>query len=93
MLLRVSNYLIMWSYIKNVLIWLDQGINTLFKWPLNWIFGVRGFGSPDETISSVLGKHYEECGLCRSVCIFLSKFMGSRHCRKAIEADEGVENG
>ena len=79
---------------KDVLIALDQLANVLFRLPLNWVFGIRGFGSPDETISSVLGKHYGECRLCRRFCKLLSKVLGDQHCRKAIEEDEWVrENG
>ena len=76
-------------WLIDILIAIDQLANVVFKWPLNWIFGVRGFGHPDETISSVLGKHYQTCRLCRIVCKFLSRFLGEKHCRKAVEKDEG----
>ena len=76
-------------WLFDVLIAIDQLANVVFKWPLNWLFGVKGFGYPDETISSVLGKHYHVCPLCRWVCKWLSRVLGEAHCRRAIEADEG----
>jgi len=78
-------------WVWDLLIAIDQFANVLLKWPLNRIFGIEGFGYPDETMSSVLGKHYGECKLCRSVCRVLSKILGDRHCRRAIEADEGEQ--
>jgi len=83
----------MLQYFKNIFIWLDQGVNTIFKGPLNFIFQVKGFGYPDETISSVLGKNYKTCHACRIVCKFLSFVFNSHHCRQAIEEDEGLKNG
>lgn len=80
----------MHNWLLNILIAIDQLLNVIFKLPLNWWFGVSGFGDPDETISSVLGKHYKDCARCRAVCKFLSKFINSKHCRKAIEEDEGI---
>jgi len=77
-------------WIFDILIAIDQLANVIFKYPLDFIFGVRGFGHPDETISSVLGKHYEQCRLCRVVCKFLSLF-DERHCRRAIESDRGYK--
>jgi len=68
----------------------DRFLNVLFKWPLNFLFGIKGFGHPDETISSVIGKHYYECKLCRVVCKFLSIF-DERHCRDAIDNKHGYE--
>ena len=77
-------------WIWDLLIATDQWFNVLLKWPLNRVFGIRGFGYPDETISSVLGKHYGQCRLCRAVCRVLSRVLGDKHCRRAIEDDEGV---
>ena len=76
-------------WLIDLLIAIDQFFNVLLKWPLNLVFRIRGFGAPDETISSVLGKHYSECRLCRGVCKLLSLVLGERHCREAIERDEG----
>ena len=75
-------------WLLDILIALDQLVNVLLKLPLNLVFGIRGFGHPDETISSVLGKHYQTCKLCRAVCRLLALF-DERHCRKAIEWDRG----
>ena len=75
-------------WLFDILIALDQLANVLLKWPLNWLFGIKGFGHPDETISSVLGKHYQMCKLCRAVCRLLA-LVDERHCRKAIEWDRG----
>ncbi len=79
------------KWIFDVLIAFDQLANVAFKWPLNRVFGIRGFGAPDETISSVLGKHYDQCRFCRAVCKLLSRLLGDKHCRRAIEADEGEQ--
>ena len=79
-------------WLHDLLVAVDQLLNVLLKWPLGWIFGVTGFGYPDETISSVLGKHYQTCERCRKMCKLLSKLMGNLHCRKAIEKDEGLKN-
>lgn len=64
-------------YALNILVSLDQLINTLL------------WGDPDETISSRAGKaalHGKRwgCVLCR----LLDK-LDSRHCNKSIEPDEG----
>ena len=75
-------------WILDILISLDQLANVLLKWPLNKLFGLTAFGNPDETISSVLGRHYASCPLCRAVCRVLSKLLGNRHCREAIEIHE-----
>ena len=64
------------KYLWNVLISIDQFVNTLFG------------GDPDETISSRLGKMYKKSTFAYIVCKFLSIF-DKRHCEKAIEADEG----
>jgi len=79
----------MQRWLLDILVALDQLLNVLLKWPLNRIFGIQGFGYPDETISSVLGKHYGKCRLCRVFCSALSKILGDQHCRRAIEVDEG----
>jgi hypothetical protein len=65
-------------YFWNILIALDQLLNTLF------------LGDPDETISSRAGKYAAQrrgwfpCALCR----LLDK-IDPHHCAKSIEADEG----
>lgn len=64
-------------YIWNVLISLDQLLNTLFA------------GDPDETISSRMGKRArkgDRLGIC--VCKVLN-FFDKDHCEKSIETDEG----
>jgi len=65
-----------WKYVKNNLITLDQGFNTLFG------------GDPDETISSRCGKRVETCKLCFYLCKLLNK-IDNRHCKESIEKDEG----
>lgn len=65
-------------YFWNLLIALDQGVNTLFG------------GDPDETISSRAGKAMREgkrwgCMLCR----FLDLFQRG-HCDKSIEPNVGA---
>jgi len=64
-------------YLWNLLISVDQLINTLFG------------GDPDETVSSRLGKQTEHCRLCRWFCKLLSK-LDPDHCQKSIEPDRGT---
>lgn len=67
-------------YFWNILISIDQLANTFL------------FGSPDETISSRMGKHIakkeDKCHICWFVCRFLDLFEKD-HCKKSIEKDEG----
>lgn len=67
------------AYLKNILIWIDQGINVVFF-----------FGDPDETISSRVGKAYRRgegwAGVARSI---IDEFFGPNHCVESIEEDEG----
>ena len=66
-------------YFWNILIWLDQGANTLIG------------GDPDETLSSRMGKHIQKnrCLLCKWICKILH-MIDPNHCAKSIEADEGA---
>jgi hypothetical protein len=60
-------------YFKNVLVWLDVGLNVIFL-----------SGSPRETISSRVGKQ-ADIGLpwaCK-FCTFLAKLLGPQHCENA----------
>jgi hypothetical protein len=69
------------KYLWNVLISLDQFINTLFG------------GDPDETISSRMGKHlvkHDKCPVCNWLCALLNKIQKD-HCIKSIETDEGKD--
>lgn len=64
-------------YLLNVMVWLDQGLNTLTG------------GDPDETVSSRAAKAMKEgrkwgCILCR-----LLDLVDKDHCDKNIERDEG----
>jgi hypothetical protein len=69
------------KYIWNIIIWLDQGLNTL-----------RG-GDPDETLSSAAGKYAREgrgwipCHFCK----FLNLFQKD-HCLRSIEEEEGKDD-
>ena len=63
-------------YFWNILISIDQFVNTLFA------------GDPDETLSSRMGKHENDCTICYWICRLLS-LVDHRHCQKSIEADEG----
>ena len=63
-------------YIWNILIWLDQGLNTLT------------FGNPDETLSSRWGKGTRrDCKFCTLMCKILDLF-DKGHCERYIEEDE-----
>jgi hypothetical protein len=68
------------KYIWNVLVSLDQLLNTL------------AFGDPDETISSRMGKHLgkHNCPFCNFMCKVLNLFQKD-HCVKSIEVDEGKD--
>lgn len=70
------------KYIWNVLISIDQLINTV-------VF----FGDPDETMSSRMGKHLakHDCPFCNFMCKLLN-YIQKDHCVKSIEADEGKDN-
>lgn len=65
-------------YIWNVLISIDQLINTLLG------------GFPDETLSSRMGKRVvkNNCPVCKFICKILNIFEKD-HCVKSIEEDEG----
>lgn len=76
-------------YFLNVLIGIDQLANALLGPGLNLLFGVRGFGDPDETLSSVFGKNQATCKGCYWVCRLLHRF-DPHHCEKSIERDEGL---
>lgn len=58
------------QYIKNVFIWIDQGINTIIL-----------FGYPDETLSSRFYRLHRD-GICKYPMIILDKilFFDKNHC-------------
>jgi hypothetical protein len=65
------------QYLWNLLLWADQGLNTLLG------------GDPDETLSSRSGKAQAKgiwwgCCFCRLLDIF-----DKDHCKNNIELDEG----
>lgn len=64
------------DYIWNVLKAVDQLANAIL------------LGDPDETISSRMGKALPRCKLCRFICKLIHP-IDKKHCRKAIESDEG----
>jgi len=82
------------TWIFRILISVDQFFNVLLApvWPLVF-WGSKGWGAPDETISSVLGKNYKPCRACRFMCRIISRFdfASSKHCRDNIEKDEGIK--
>jgi len=63
-------------YFANLLVSIDQFFNTVMA------------GSPDETISSRMGKRIDTCLVCRWLCAVLDK-IDPRHCARYIERDEG----
>ena len=65
------------KYIRNILISLDQLLNTLLG------------GDPDETISSRLGKHYDGTWMEKLVNKIFNK--QTDHCSESIEHDEGKD--
>ena len=66
------------KYFKNILISIDQLVNSLFG------------GDPDETLSSRMGKHEGNCKICFYICMVLNLFQKD-HCVKSIEKDEGKD--
>ena len=84
--------MIRWT--KQLLIAIDQLGNVLLS-PLLNLFVQRGgaaFGSPDETLSSVMGKNAraQTCPLCRWICRNILNPIQRHHCDKSIEPDEGM---
>lgn len=71
----------MQRYLWNLIVWLDQGINTFFA------------GDPDETVSSraAKAKRQGHCWGC-ALCWLLDRF-DPGHCEKTIELDEGERLG
>jgi hypothetical protein len=65
-------------YLWNFLIALDQFANTILG------------GSPDETISSRLGKRVDTSRFACVICKVLDLFQKD-HCKKSIELDEGSQ--
>ena len=68
-------------YFRNILVWLDQGLNVIFL-----------FGDEDETVSSRAGKAARKgktwgCVLCKVLDWF-----DPDHCEKSIERSEGRRN-
>lgn len=81
----------MGRWLLNVLIAIDQLMNTVAGPVLNLIPGVEHpFGAPDETLSSVLGKNRRRCRACYWVCRALH-LLDPNHCEWAIEHDEGKQ--
>jgi len=64
------------KYIHNILISLDQLVNTLLG------------GDPDETISSRVGKNYDN-SIIEKMINFLFSSRQKDHCSESIEWDEG----
>lgn len=79
------------AYTISLLVGIDQLFNAMAGPLLNYIFGVKAFGNPDETLSSVFGKYRDVCKLCQHVCIFLD-WVDPGHCDRSIERDEGRDN-
>lgn len=77
------------SYLWQILIWLDQGANVIFSPLLNVLLKPEngGFGSADETLSSVFGKNRDNCKACFWLCLVLHR-LDKNHCAKSIELDE-----
>jgi len=66
-------------WLKNILLWLDQGLNTLL------------LGDPDETLSRRAGRARAKgkqwgCLLCKVL-----DWVDPRHCQKSIEGDDEYE--
>ena len=66
------------KYVWNILISIDQLVNTIFG------------GDPDETISSRAGKRQYEQSWAKHLCKFLN-WLDTDHCKLSIEKDEGED--
>lgn len=67
----------MWKYVKNVLIWIDQGINVIFF-----------LGYPDETLSARAYRHYLDGSkpyLKKIIDTLL--FFDKDHCKESYESE------
>ena len=74
-----------------MLVWIDQGANTLLGPLLNKALDpLHLFGDEDETLSSVFGKNVRDgaCRGCGLMCRMLH-LLDPNHCQKSIEDDEG----
>ena len=68
------------TYFWKLLVAIDQLVNTILG------------GSPDETISSRLGKRQRRgCKVCSFLCNILNMFE-ENHCEKSIEEDENRDS-
>jgi len=63
-------------YLKNILIWIDQGFNVV-------LFA----GSPDETISSRIGRN-QHLQICRFAKRVVDAVFGTGHCEQSVEPEE-----
>jgi hypothetical protein len=69
------------QYIYNILVWIDEGLSTIF------------LGSPHETCSSRLGRHYDTSRVAR-ICadgvnyVALHVFGQKDHCQTNIEPSD-----
>jgi hypothetical protein len=63
-------------YLKNIAIWIDQGCNVV-------LFA----GSPDETISSRIGRN-QHIWICRFAKRVVDMVFGLGHCERSIEHEE-----
>ncbi len=74
---------------------LDQLANVVLAPALNLAIkpGATRFGDPDETLSSVFGKHVQmgTCAGCRMICQILN-WIDPGHCQESIERDEGKQS-
>lgn len=79
----------MLSYLFNVIIWIDQGVNVIFSPLLNLMVDKQGarFGDPDETLSSVMGKNSKRktCKVCNWICRNILHPIDRNHCENSIE--------
>jgi len=67
---------IFFRYLWNILLWVDQGINTFLG------------GDPRETLSSRFGKKRQESKVARIFCDTLNK-IDKNHCDKNIDNSVG----
>lgn len=82
-------------YLWNLLLLLDQSVNTVFGPVLNLVLRpvpTARFGDPGETLSSVFGKNIDAdaCEGCKILCKVLN-LIQSGHCQKSIETYEGSD--
>jgi hypothetical protein len=82
-------------YLWNLLLLLDQSVNTVFGPVLNLVLrpvATARFGDPTERLSSVFGKNVDDgsCSGCKFMCKILN-WIQPGHCQSSIQPYAGSD--